>query len=140
MLPAYIYFKDIRELNYPQDKLISLKDSIKEFDEYIEHYHFEYHRCPKTNLKHISIVFTFNDKHLSLENISSETVKFWKLEGYQYLFNKKSNEPWNYGCTFYVGTPPIGRVLPESILRDIFDNVDEYHVGGSSECFSTSLS
>lgn len=135
-------FKNINNiLRYiPEKRLNSLKKSLSEIDEFIKEYYFMYQHCPKTDLKHASLVLTFDkEKHIDLTKISDKTKKMWNLEVLErYLDANKDKEMGRSGPFIYFGIPPIQAIIPKDILRDMYDgDIELFHHTGSFSCYSS---
>jgi hypothetical protein len=132
----YVLFKAYTpELKYPKEKMQSFFDSVKELDPFIKHYSFMTQGCPKTHRTHFTVVFEFKQ---SLEefNISEESMQMWKLTSVMDdVLQRKTHEIWKYGATMYMGIPPIQRAIPPHILKDLVDDLSNYHVDGTPSCY-----
>lgn len=120
------------------DQQIMLTDSFLELHPYLKSCYTIYHRCPKTELEHISIVFNFeDDKHLDLSLLSDDCKTYWSLEQMQSVFDKKKGEFWQNDWFLRCGIPPISRCLPSDLIKKMFaEQADKYHLEGSTYCFS----
>ncbi len=123
------------ELKYPEEKMQSFFDSVKELDPFIKNYSFMTAGCPKTNKTHFTVVFEFKQP-LEGFNISEETGQMWKLTSTMSdVLQRKPHEIWKYGATVHVGIPPIMRAIPPHILEDLVDDLSKYHVDGTHHCY-----
>lgn len=136
---GYVTFKgpnSEKKTGLSKEQLAVLLESFSELEPYLKDYYFMYTRCPLTGLTHIGIVFNFiKDVGLQVVSLSPETVARWRLEGTQSQFDLRTNDPQVIQGRFYVGTPPIARVLPPYITKQIVAHPENYHYGGS-ECFN----
>lgn len=135
-------FKNINHIlrDIPKKRLNSLKKSLSEIDEFVKEYYFMYQHCPKTNLKHASLVLTFDkEKQFDFTKISDKTKKTWNLEVLErYLDTNKDKEIGKSGPFIYFGIPPIQAMIPKEILRDLYDgDIELFHHTGGFSCYSS---
>ncbi len=133
----YVRFKTYTpDLKYPEEKMQSFFDSVKELDPYIKQYSFMRQGCPKTHRIHFTVVFEFK-QHLKEFNISEEVKKMWKLTSLiDNVLQRGPNEIWKEGPIMHLGIPPIQRVIPSYILNDLVDDLSNYLVDGTHNCYN----
>jgi hypothetical protein len=133
----YLRFKAyVPELKYPEEKMKIFFDSVKELDPFIEYYHFMCQGCPKTGKTHFSVVFEFKQP-LEGFNISEEAKQMWNLtSAMDSVLQRKAGETWKDGPMVRYGIPPIQRMIPPHILKDVVDDLSNYHVDGTHNCYN----
>jgi hypothetical protein len=121
------------KLKYPEEKMQSFFDSVKELDPFIKHYSFMTAGCPKTDKSHFTVEFK---QPLEGFNISEDARQMWKLTSTMYdVLQRKPHDMWKYGSTVHIGIPPIMRAIPSHILKDLVDDLSNYHVDGTDKCY-----
>ncbi len=134
----FVHFKSYTpELLYPEEKMQSFFESVKELDPFIDHYSFRNRNCAKKGL-HFAVVFVFKQP-LEGFNISEKTRQVWNLTTeMDDVFKRKPYELWwKPPIPIQVmGIPPIKRAVPTYILKDLVgDDLSDYCLDDNPDCF-----
>lgn len=134
-----VEYIDMYDRELDNNQRMNLFRSFSDIHPYLNSFYLIGHFCPKTKLKHVSVVFNFKPDTTSsfIPELSDRFKNLWKLHNFpSHLFDRNPDEIWKDGCIARFGIPPIQVSLPACMIHILFPGeAKTFHVDGDSSCF-----